>query len=134
MSDTPDKFEISAHFVPSSGERMPTEEEISIWADLAQNGDRIVSHPTRQAILYLLFDGEPRNMTALQAVTELSTGGVALHLRRLEEAGYITVEKYFDERRRARTSHRITAEGREAVNRHRAKEREAKTVDLSNDL
>ena len=133
MSESPAHFDICQHFVPNPGERAPTEEEVAVWADLGRNTDKLVSHPHRQAILYMLSGGDALNMTVLQRVTELSSGGVAAHLRRLEEAGYVNVEKYFDERRHAKTEYTITAEGREAVARYLVRHDAAHSVDLSQD-
>lgn len=122
---------IKEHYEPAPGGRYPSEDEINTFAELAQQGDRLVIQPTRQAILYMLFDGEPVSNTALMRVTCQSAGGLNTHLRRLEDAGYISVEKFFDEHRRPKTSYRITSAGRGAVYEYFRNQRAAASVDLS---
>lgn len=122
---------IRQHFVPAPGGRYPEEEELAIFTDLAQRGDRLVAEPTRQVILRKLLDGGPASNAVLLELTGQSAGGLATHLGRLEEAGYISVEKLFDERRRPRTDYRITHAGREAVDEHFRKQRAAASINLS---
>lgn len=122
---------IEEHFVPAPGGRRPTEEEFGTFSDLAQQADRLVMQPTRQAILFMLFEGEPVSNAVLMRVTAQSAGALHTHLRRLEGAGYITVEKLFDEGRRPKTRYRITADGREAVHRTFRRQRAASSIDLS---
>jgi len=87
--------------------------------------DRLVAHPTRQAILLRLLEdsNEPGSdngthrgvgYKTLQDLTYLSIGGVAAHLHRLEEAGYVLCDKHFVDRKPETTFH-ITSLGREML-------------------
>jgi DNA-binding MarR family transcriptional regulator len=51
--------------------------------------------------------------------TELTRGNLSVHLTRLEEAGYVAIEKTFAGRR-PRTVIRLTSSGRSAFERYRA--------------
>jgi len=63
---------------------------------------------------------------ALQEALNLTDGNLSRHLSKLEEAGYLSIEKGY-ERRRPRTWIRLRGTGRDALNDHlRALEQIAK--------
>ncbi|GEN08474.1 transcriptional regulator, ArsR family [Myxococcus fulvus] len=79
--------------------------------------DRLIHEPARLSLLTALAACESADFLYLQGLTGLSKGNLSSHLSKLEEAGFIAVEKQF----RGKTPHtqlRITAEGRQAVERH----------------
>jgi DNA-binding PadR family transcriptional regulator len=53
----------------------------------------------------------------LKALLQASDGNLSVHARRLEDAGYVTCSKTF-ENRRPRTDYRLTARGRLALGRY----------------
>jgi DNA-binding transcriptional ArsR family regulator len=89
------------------------------WAEI----DRLVHEPARLAIMALLYVIESADFTFLMNQTGLSWGNLSAHMSKLEEAGYIEVEKSF-KGRRPNTNLRLTASGRSAfqVYRHNLKQ------------
>jgi DNA-binding MarR family transcriptional regulator len=75
--------------------------------------DRLVHEPARLAILALLYVIESADFTFLMNQTGLSWGNLSTHMSKLEEAGYLEVEKGF-KGRRPQTTLRLTPKGREA--------------------
>ncbi len=65
-----------------------------------------------------LFVVDSASATYLLQQTGLTWGNLASHLARLEDAGYIDVEKTF-KRRRPHTTLRLTAAGRRAFTAYR---------------
>src|SRR5207249_1755221 len=53
----------------------------------------------------------------LKRLLQTSDGNLSVHARKLEDAGYVTCTKTF-ENRRPRTDYRLTARGRQAVGRY----------------
>lgn len=88
--------------------------------------DRVVHEPARLMILALLHPLEEGDFTFLLRETGLTRGNLSAHLARLEEAGYLTVEKGF-QGRVPRTTYSLTGEGRSALRAYR--ERLKRTVE-----
>jgi DNA-binding MarR family transcriptional regulator len=88
--------------------------------------DRVIHEPSRLIILALLFPLESADFVFLLRETGLTRGNLSAHLARLEEAGYLTVEKGY-QGRVPRTTYSLTEEGRSAFRRYR--ERLKRTVD-----
>lgn len=76
--------------------------------------DRLVHEPARLAILTILMGAEEVEFKFLEATTGLTKGNLSSHAAKLEEAGYLKVEKSFRGRIPV-TSFRLTREGRAAV-------------------
>ncbi len=76
--------------------------------------DRTVHSPTRLKILVVLAAVENADFTFLVRTTGLTRGNLSANLRKLEEAGYIGVEKAFADRI-PRTIIELTDEGRDAL-------------------
>ncbi len=66
----------------------------------------------------VLWACESADFAYLLNATELSKGNLSAHLRRLEEAGYITITKSF-EGRYPNTACALTPAGRESFNAYR---------------
>jgi DNA-binding MarR family transcriptional regulator len=75
--------------------------------------DRTVHEPARLAVLALLYVVESADFTFLMNQTGLTWGNLSAHLSKLEEAGYLAVEKTF-KGKRPNTMLRLTSQGREA--------------------
>jgi DNA-binding MarR family transcriptional regulator len=68
------------------------------FADLARNlgeMDRLIHEPARLAIVMILSTVESADFLYLQNQTGLTRGNLSSHLSRLEEAGYIEIEKTY---------------------------------------
>jgi DNA-binding MarR family transcriptional regulator len=79
-----------------------------------------IHQPVRLRIMAALVTLEPGNevdFTYLRDLLEVTDGNLGAHLRKLEEAGYIVVNKIFVERK-PHTYLSVTAEGRRAFQEH----------------
>jgi DNA-binding transcriptional ArsR family regulator len=76
--------------------------------------DRIVHEPVRLRALTLLSGVQAAEFSFLLKVLALTNGNLSVHMRRLEEAGYVSVAKEFVGRT-PRTTYAITEKGREAL-------------------
>jgi DNA-binding MarR family transcriptional regulator len=75
--------------------------------------DRLVHEPARLAVMALLYVVESADFIFMMNQTGLTWGNLSAHMSKLEEAGYIEVEKTF-KGKRPNTMLRLTHEGREA--------------------
>jgi DNA-binding transcriptional ArsR family regulator len=57
--------------------------------------DRLVHEPARLAVMALLYVVESADLTFLMNQTGLTWGNLSAHMSKLEEAGYLQVEKSF---------------------------------------
>lgn len=80
--------------------------------------DRIIHEPARLMILAVLSIVESADFLFLQRQTELTKGNLSSHLSRLEEAGYVQIEKEFVDKI-PRTLIRLSPSGRESFNSYR---------------
>jgi len=79
-----------------------------------------IHQPVRLRIMAALVTLEPADdvdFTYLRDLLEVTDGNLGAHLRKLEEAGYIAVNKIFVERK-PRTFVAATTEGRKAFQEH----------------
>jgi DNA-binding MarR family transcriptional regulator len=81
--------------------------------------DRVVHEPARLMILMVLYTVEDADFTFLANVTELTDGNLSSHLAKLEEAGYVEIEKGYAGKK-PRTTIRLKPEGREAIESYRS--------------
>lgn len=80
--------------------------------------DRVLHEPARLMIMANLCVLESADYTFLMTQTGLTWGNLSSHLSKLEEAGYIQVEKTFVERK-PHTMLRATDPGRQAFMQYR---------------
>ena len=80
--------------------------------------DRLIHEPARLAVMALLFSAEEADFLYLLRETGLTKGNLSSHLARLEQAGYVGVQKGFVGKI-ARTVCRLTPEGRAAFAAYR---------------
>ena len=57
--------------------------------------DRVIHEPARATIVAILYNLESADFLYLQREAGLTKGNLSAHLTRLEEAGYIRIEKTF---------------------------------------
>jgi len=79
--------------------------------------DRLVHEPARLILLTALASCASANFVFLQRVARLTNGNLSAHLSKLSDAGLVTIEKRFVDRK-PNTLIAITAEGRRAVEQH----------------
>jgi len=82
--------------------------------------DRLIHEPARLALMALLYVIDRADFTFVMNQTGLTWGNLSAHMSKLEEAGYIEVEKSF-KGKRPNTMLRLTTEGREAFQGYRKK-------------
>ncbi len=79
--------------------------------------DSIVHAPVRLAILTVLISVKSADFTYLKEVTETTDGNLGTHLQKLEDAGYVKVQKSFVGKK-PRTTLSITRSGRKAYEKY----------------
>ena len=82
--------------------------------------DRLLHEPSRAVIVAILAAVESADFVFLQRETGLTKGNLSTHLTKLEEAGYINIEKTF-RGKYPLTLCRLTDTGREAFTTYRKK-------------
>ena len=80
--------------------------------------DRLVHEPARLVVLVHLSVVESADATFLLNRTRLTWGNLASHLSKLEDAGYVAVEKRFVDRK-PKTLLSLTEQGRAALHAYR---------------
>jgi len=79
--------------------------------------DTVVHGPVRLGVLTGLHMDGPLDFTTLKRRLGVADGALGLHLEKLQTIGYITAHKTFVDRR-PKTTYRITAAGRRALNNY----------------
>jgi DNA-binding MarR family transcriptional regulator len=79
--------------------------------------DKVIHERMRLGIISALAANESLSFTDLKNLLNTTDGNISVHARKLEEAGYLSCEKSF-KGRVPLTEYRITADGREALNRY----------------
>ncbi len=82
--------------------------------------DNIIHQPVRLQImssLVALDPGEQVDFVYLRKILNLTDGNLGAHLAKLEEAGYVKIEKTFIARK-PRTFINVTGKGSDAFNEH----------------
>jgi DNA-binding transcriptional ArsR family regulator len=80
--------------------------------------DRMIHEPARLMVVALLAAVKEADFQYLLTATELSKGNLSVHLSKLEEAGYVEIEKTF-RGKYPLTICRLSARGREALDEYR---------------
>lgn len=75
--------------------------------------DDVIHGRLRLGIMAYLADAEVAEFTELKEVLSATQGNLSIHLRKLEEAGYVLIDKSFVNRKPL-TRVRMTAKGRKA--------------------
>jgi DNA-binding HxlR family transcriptional regulator len=80
--------------------------------------DRLIHEPARLTIMALLSSVASADFLFLLKESGLTKGNLSVHLSRLEEAGYIQVEKTF-RGKMPHTEYRLTQKGKSAFDQYR---------------
>ena len=78
---------------------------------------RLLEHRVRLAICVLLAEHDAMSFSRLKQVLEETDGSLGTHLRKLEDEGYLTIEKTFRDRRPV-TWYQLTDAGRRHLKQH----------------
>ena len=79
--------------------------------------DRLIHERMRLAIVSALAVNESLTFNDLKELLKTTDGNLSVHARKLEEAEYVTCNKYFDGRV-PKTEYRLTTAGRAALERY----------------
>lgn len=82
--------------------------------------DRLIHEPSRTVIVAILAAVESADFLYLQRETGLTKGNLSVHLSKLEEAGYVNIEKTY-RGKVPLTLCRLTEEGRQAFDAYRGR-------------
>ena len=80
--------------------------------------DQVIHTPARLMVLTYLYVVDSVDYTFLVRLTGLTWGNLATHLAKLEEAGYITIDKTF-KGKKPHSTISLTQEGREAFREYK---------------
>lgn len=80
--------------------------------------DRLIHEPARLLIVTILSSVESADFLFLQRETDLTKGNLSAHLSRLENAGYVNIEKTF-KGKLPLTVCKLTEAGQQAFNGYR---------------
>jgi DNA-binding HxlR family transcriptional regulator len=79
--------------------------------------DRVIHERMRLGIVSALAVNDTLSFNDLKKLLKTTDGNLSVHARKLEEAGYVVCEKYF-EGRVPKTEFRLTPAGRKALERY----------------
>ena len=80
--------------------------------------DQVIHSPARLMVLINLYVVESADFIFLRKLTGLSWGNLSTHLNKLEEAGYITIEKGY-KGKKPHTMIGLTKQGRAAFRKYK---------------
>jgi DNA-binding HxlR family transcriptional regulator len=80
--------------------------------------DRVIHEPARLLLIALLSSVESADFLFLLKESRLTKGNLSVHLSRLEEAGYLRVDKTF-RGKIPHTEYRLTSQGKSAFDQYR---------------
>jgi len=106
-------------------QRLPADDEGEVVEPVASESvqrtaldlDRLIHERMRLGIVSALAVNEHLSFNDLKKLLSTTDGNLSVHARKLEEAGYVTCEKYF-EGRVPKTEYRLTTPGRRALQRY----------------
>ena len=96
--------------MPRTDPEVPSLEELA-----ALNG--LLQHRVRLVICVLLSKYEVMSFSRLKDVLEETDGSLGTHLRKLEDAGYLAIDKTYRDRRPV-TWYQLTIAGQQHLERH----------------
>jgi DNA-binding PadR family transcriptional regulator len=97
---------------------MPRRSEVQLDAlDELASIDDLLEHRVRLAICVLLSRHDAFSFTRLRELLRETDGSLGTHLRKLETAGYLAVERTYQDRRPV-SWYRLSSKGRRQLERH----------------
>ena len=82
-----------------------------------QQLDRVIHEKGRLAIMSLLAAAPQLSFTEIRDTMSMTDGNLSVHIRTLQEAGYVAVTKTF-QKRKPLTTYALTVQGREAFSNY----------------
>ena len=79
--------------------------------------DKLLEHRSRLGACVVLSNADKLSFTRLKSLLKETDGNLGAHLRKLEEAGYVDVDKQF-EKRRPVSWYSLTGRGKGALKTH----------------
>ena len=79
--------------------------------------DKLLEHRARLGICVLLARNDSLSFSRLKELLQETDGSLGAHLRKLEDAGYLTVNKQFQDRKPV-SWYALTPQGRDAFTSH----------------
>lgn len=79
--------------------------------------DKVIHERMRLGIISALAANDKMSFSQLKELLDTSDGNISVHARKLEDAGYVTLEKSF-KGRMPLTEYKITKDGRAALTRY----------------
>lgn len=76
--------------------------------------DQLIHERLRLGIVCALVDHEALTFTELRDLLQTTDGNLSVQARKLEEAGYVSCSKKFEDRK-PKTTYKLTAKGRHAL-------------------
>ncbi len=92
-------------------------ESVNTNSNVSNELEKLIHERTRLGIISALAANESLSFNELKNLLETSDGNISVHARKLEEAGYISQEKSF-ENRKPLTVYAITDDGKTALKRY----------------
>lgn len=89
----------------------------SAASEVSNDLDKVIHERLRLGIISALAANEKLSFSELKTLLKTTDGNVSVHARKLEEAGYLTLEKSF-KGRTPLTEYKITRDGRQALERY----------------
>ncbi len=99
------------------GNRENKLESVNTNSNVSNELEKLIHERTRLGIISALAANESLSFNELKNLLETSDGNISVHARKLEEAGYISQEKSF-ENRKPLTVYAITDDGKTALKRY----------------
>jgi DNA-binding transcriptional ArsR family regulator len=90
---------------------------VNAFKRLVEGLDPLLHERGRLAIVSVLAATPRLTFTELRGALEMTDGNLSVHLQKLEEKGYVTIDKQFVGRR-PQTSCQLTRQGRQAFQRY----------------
>jgi len=81
------------------------------------NLDKLLEHRSRLGTCVMLADTDAMSFTNLKKLLKETDGNMGAHMRKLEEANYVTVKKEFQNRKPV-TWYALSTQGRHALKAH----------------
>jgi DNA-binding MarR family transcriptional regulator len=97
---------------------MASKEEKPVQADPLAEIDPLIHAPSRLRVMTYLYVVDSIDFVYLKRVTGMSWGNLSTHLTKLEEGGYISLSKTFQDKK-PNTMIQLTDEGRQAFRQYK---------------
>ena len=79
--------------------------------------DKLLEHRSRLGACVLLADTDAMTFTSLKQLLKETDGNMGAHMRKLEDMGYVDIDKRFENRKPA-TWYSLTEKGRKSLTTH----------------